>query len=52
VGDIDTSLVLNVLEPIWTTKTETATRLHQRIVAVPEQAAGRGYRSKGKPARL
>jgi len=30
VADIDTSLVLQCIEPIWTTKTETATRVRQR----------------------
>src|SRR3954470_1840844 len=31
VRDVDTDLVLRVLEPIWITKSETATRLRGRI---------------------
>lgn len=52
VADIDTGLVLKVLEPIWATKTETATRLRHRIEAVLDYAAVRGYRSGDNPARL
>jgi hypothetical protein len=32
VSDIDTAAVLRVLQPIWATKTETASRLRGRIV--------------------
>ena len=34
VADVSTDLVLKVLEPIWATKTETASRLRGRIEAV------------------
>jgi len=34
VSDVDVSDVLRVLEPIWTTKTETASRLRGRIETV------------------
>jgi Arm DNA-binding domain len=34
VAEVDTGLVLEVLEPIWVTKHETATHLRQRIEAV------------------
>jgi hypothetical protein len=34
VKDIALPQVLAVLEPIWTSKTETATRVRQRIEAV------------------
>src|SRR5260221_2199519 len=34
VADIDTPALLNVLRPIWMTKTETASRLRGRIEAV------------------
>jgi Arm DNA-binding domain len=44
VDAIDTGLVIKVLEPIWTTKTETATRVRQRIEAVLDWARARGYR--------
>jgi hypothetical protein len=36
VQAVDTALVLKVLEPIWTTKTETATRLRGRLEAILE----------------
>jgi integrase len=51
VASIDTDLVLRVLEPIWTTKPETASRLRQRIQAVLDWASARGYRSKENPAQ-
>ena len=34
VQAIDTGLLMKVLEPIWTTKTETASRLRGRIESV------------------
>lgn len=44
--------VLAALEPIWTAKPETASRLRGRIEAVLDWAAERGYRSEGdNPAR-
>lgn len=50
--DVDQSHVLRILEPIWTTKTETATRLRGRIENVLDWAAVRGFRPKGdNPAR-
>ena len=52
VQAIDTGLVLGVLEPIWSTKTETATRVRQRIEAVLDWATARGYRKGENPARL
>jgi integrase len=51
VAQIDTALVLRVLEPIWTEKHETATRLRQRIESVLAWATVRGYRSGENPAR-
>ena len=44
VADIDTALVLKCLEPIWTTKTETAKRLRGRIEVILDWAKVRGYR--------
>ena len=38
VQAIDTDAVLHVLRPIWTTKTETASRVRQRIEAVLDYA--------------
>ena len=40
-----------VLEPIWTTKTETATRVRQRIEAVIAWATVSEYREGDNPAR-
>ncbi|MGC9163966.1 MAG: tyrosine-type recombinase/integrase, partial [Thiomonas sp.] len=51
VATIDTEHVLAVLQPIWTTKHETATRLRQRIEAVLDAAAARKLRSRDNPAR-
>jgi integrase len=48
---IDTALVLKVLEPIWPTKPETASRLRGRIEAVLDWATVRGYRKGENPAR-
>lgn len=51
VAEVDTAAVMAVLEPIWRTKTETATRLRQRIEAVLDYAAPRGWRTGENPAR-
>lgn len=50
VAAIDNALVLAVLKPIWTTKTETATRVRQRIEAVLGYATTLGYREGPNPA--
>ncbi|MEZ5440003.1 MAG: integrase arm-type DNA-binding domain-containing protein [Lysobacterales bacterium] len=52
VASVETAHVVGLLEPIWTTKTETATRVRQRIEAVLDWATTRGYRSGENPARL
>jgi integrase len=51
VQDVDTALVLKVLEPIWTEKPETASRLRGRIEAVLDWATVRGFRTGDNPAR-
>lgn len=51
VGSIGLEHIVKVLEPIWTTKTETATRLRGRIEAVLDWATVRGYRKGENPAR-
>ncbi len=51
VADIDTPAVLAILEPIWLTKTETATRVRGRIEAILDWATVRGYRQGENPAR-
>jgi hypothetical protein len=48
---IDLALVMKALEPIWKTKTETASRLRGRIEAVLDWATVRGYRRGENPAR-
>lgn len=52
VDRITTELVYRILEPIWKRKTETATRLRQRIEQVLDWAKARGYRDGENPARL
>lgn len=51
VATITTRDVLACLEPIWQTKTETASRLRQRIERVLDWATTAGYRSGNNPAR-
>ena len=51
VSDVDSALVLSCLEPIWTRKTETATRVRQRIESVLGWAIDLGYSSGENPAR-
>jgi integrase len=51
VGDITQAHVLRVLEPIWVTKTETASRLRGRIEQVLDWARVRGFREGDNPAR-
>jgi integrase len=51
VADIDTGQVLRCLEPIWASKTETASRVRGRIEAVLDWAQVRGYRTGDNPAR-
>lgn len=51
VADITTPIVLNVLEPIWATKTETASRLRGRIEAILDYATAKGLREGPNPAR-
>jgi integrase len=51
VQSIDVGLVMNALEPIWHTKSETASRLRGRIEAVLDWATVRSYRKGENPAR-
>jgi integrase len=50
ISDIEQEHVMQVLNPIWTTKTETATRLRGRIESVLDWATVRKYRSGDNPA--
>ena len=51
VAIINTEHVLRCLEPIWRSKTETATRVRQRIECILDWAAACKYRSDENPAR-
>lgn len=51
VQHVDVGLVMQAIEPIWMTKTETASRIRGRIEAVLDWAAARGYRQGENPAR-
>lgn len=51
VSAIDTALVLKAIEPIWTTKTETASRVRGRVESILDWATARGYRTGDNPAR-
>lgn len=49
VSDISKADILRALEPIWATKTETASRVKQRIRAVLDWAAARDYHTGHDP---
>jgi integrase len=51
VAVVDTGDVTAALEPIWTAKPETASRLRGRIEAVLDFAKARGWREGENPAR-
>jgi integrase len=50
-ADIALPHVLKILEPIWSAKTETATRLRGRLESVLDWATVRGHRKGENPAR-
>lgn len=51
VADITVHDIARALEPIWTTKTETASRLRGRMEAVLAWATVKGHREGDNPAR-
>lgn len=51
VSAIDTALIMKCLQPIWTTKTETASRVRGRIEAVLDYATALKHRTGDNPAR-
>jgi integrase len=51
VKAVDTSLVMQILEPIWRSKTETASRVRGRIEVILSWAKVRGYRDGENPAQ-
>lgn len=50
VAHVETSHVMQILEPIWTTKVETASRLRGRIESVLSWAKARHLRTGDNPA--
>lgn len=51
VSDVTTAHVIKVLEPIWASKTETASRVRSRMELVLDFATARGLREGPNPAR-
>jgi integrase len=51
VQAIDTTLVIKVIEPLWSARPETASRIRGRIESVLDWARVRGYREAENPAR-
>lgn len=51
VRDVELPHVLRILEPIWETKTETASRVRSRLDNVLDWATVHGYRTGPSPAR-
>jgi hypothetical protein len=51
VATVDTDLIVKVLNPIWKTKTETATRLRGRIESILGWATVSKFRQGDNPAR-
>jgi integrase len=51
VADVATAHVMQILEPIWADKPETASRIRGRIETVLDAAKARGYRQGENPAR-
>jgi integrase len=51
VSSIDTGVVMKILGPIWSDKTETANRVRGRMEAILDWARTRGHRHGENPAR-
>ena len=51
VQSVDVTLVMKALEPIWSAKPETASRVRGRIESIIDWATARGYRHGENPAR-
>lgn len=51
VSAVDVGHVMQVIEPLWRDKTETASRLRGRMEAVLDYATARGWRTGDNPAR-
>jgi integrase len=50
VAAVETGMVVRVLQPIWTAKPETASRVRGRIEAILDYAKALGYRTGENPA--
>jgi integrase len=51
VAAVDTALVVKIIEPLWSTKPETGSRIRGRIESVLDWAKVRGFRLGENPAR-
>ncbi|PXW23429.1 tyrosine-type recombinase/integrase [Paraburkholderia caballeronis] len=51
VRDVDTPMVVRILQPIWTEKRETAARVRGRIESILDSEKAQGRRSGENPAR-
>jgi integrase len=51
VKDVETGLVIKVLDPIWKSKTETANRVRSRLELILSWATTHGLRTGENPAR-
>ena len=51
VSEVATAHVLQILEPIWKDRAETASRVRGRIETILDAAKARGYRDGENPAR-
>lgn len=51
VSNIDTAAIMQVIEPIWLTKNETASRVRSRIEKILDWATVHKYRQGDNPAR-
>lgn len=51
VSDVKTEQVLEILEPLWKSKPETASRVRGRIETILDAAKARGHRQGENPAR-
>jgi integrase len=52
VRDIDQAMVMRIIEPIWTTKTVTASRVLNRVEAVMDYALAHKFAQGDNPARV
>jgi len=48
---VDVGLVMKAVEPLWSAKPETASRVRGRIESILDWATARGYRTGDNPAR-